>query len=99
MEDRLYVMFIDKGKEYKKINKAMVIKHVEYIKNIDETGKLKMCGAFEGYPGVAGMLILKVGSYDEAEEICKSEPFVAEGFATYRLVALHEGHKENNYLL
>ena len=31
MEDWLYVMFIDKGKDYKKINKAMVIKHVEYI--------------------------------------------------------------------
>jgi len=31
MSDWLYVMFIDKGKDYKKINKAMVIKHVEYI--------------------------------------------------------------------
>ena len=99
MKDLLYVMFIDKGKDYKKINKSMVIKHVENIRQLDEDGKLALCGAFKGYPGVAGMLVLRVDSYDEAEEICKAEPFVAEGYATYRLVSLHAGNKENNYLL
>ena len=99
MNDWLYVMFIDKGKDYKKIKKAMVIKHVEYIKGLDDSGKLELCGAFKGYPGVGGMLVLKADNYEEAEAICKSEPFVAEGFATYRLVALHAGNKENNYLL
>ena len=46
MKALLYVMFIDKGKEYKKINKAMVVKHVENIRQLDEDGKLELCGAF-----------------------------------------------------
>ena len=99
MKDLLYVMFIDKGKDYRKINKAMVIKHIENIRQLDEDGKLDLCGAFKGYPGVAGMLVLKADSYEEAEKICKTEPFVAEGYATYRLVSLYTGTKENNYLL
>ena len=99
MKDLFYVMFIDKDKNYKKINKAMVIKHVENIRQLDESGKLEICGAFKGYPGVAGMLVLKVDSVEEAEAICKAEPFVAEGYATYRLVSLHVGNRENNYLL
>ena len=99
MKDLLYVMFIDKGKDYKKINKAMVIKHVDNIRQLDDSGKLAFCGAFKGYPGVAGMLVLKVDSFEEAEAICKAEPFVAEGYATYRLVSLYAGNKENNYLL
>ncbi|WNY22745.1 hypothetical protein MmiHf6_00300 [Methanimicrococcus hongohii] len=99
MDQCLYVMFIEKGKTYNKLTKAMVEKHVENIKNLDNAGKLDRCGVFKGYPGVAGMLILKTQSYEDAEEICKSEPLVAEGYATYKLYALQVADKENNYLL
>ena len=99
MKEWSYVMFIERGKTYNKINKAVVERHVENIKKLDEAGKLVLCGAFKGYPGIAGMLILRVQSYEEAEEICKSEPFVAEGYATYKLHYFQEGNKENNYLL
>ena len=54
---------------------------------------------FKGYPGVAGMYILRAESYEEAEELCGREPLVAEGFATYKLKALQPANKENNYLL
>ena len=99
MPTYLYVMFIDKTKSYNKINGAMVKKHVEYIRTLDNNGKLQLCGPFKGYKGVAGMIVLKTETYEEAEEICASEPFVAEGYATYRLVKLQPGTKENNYLL
>ena len=98
-EKWLYVMFIEKGKSYNKLNKAMIAKHVEHIQKLDDSGKLSLCGAFKGYPGIAGMVILKTQSYEEADEICKSEPLVAEGYATYRLVALQEANRENGYLL
>jgi len=94
-----YVMLIERGKTYNKINKAMVIKHVEYIKNLDDNGQLVLCGPLTGYPGVAGMVIIKAESYEEAEAICKSEPFVAEGYATFKLVTMKVGNRENNYLL
>lgn len=99
MKDLLYVMLMEKSKSYRKINKEMVVKHVEYIRSLDNNGKLELCGAFKGFPGMAGMIILKVQSYEEAEEICKSEPFVVGGYATYNLSTLQVGNKENNYLL
>ena len=54
---------------------------------------------FKGYPGMAGMYILKTGSREEAEELCKREPLVAGGFAKYKLVGLQVANRENNYLL
>ena len=100
MKDLLYyVMFIERGKLYNKINKEMVIKHVEYIKELDNKGQLVLCGPLKGYPGIAGMIILKTKSFEEAETICKSEPFVNEGYATHKLTTLKVGNKENNYLL
>jgi len=99
MEKLAYIMLIERGKTYNKINKAMVNKHVEHIKNLDDDGKLILCGPTKGYPGVAGMVILKAESYKEAEAICKAEPFVVEGYATYKLFTLRVGDRENNYLL
>ena len=99
MEDWLYVMFIERGKTYNKMTKEVVLRHVAHLKELDEEGKMALCGVFKGYPGVAGMVMLKAGSYEEAEEICKTEPLVIEGYATYKLRALQVANRENHYLL
>ena len=99
MEMLTYVMLIERGKTYNKINKAMVVKHVENIKKLDDDGKLVLAGATKGYPGVAGMVIFKAESFEEAKAICESEPFVIEGYATYKLFSMRVGNKDNNYLL
>jgi len=99
MDKWVYVMFIERGKNYNRINREMVVKHVDFIRNLDDEGKLVLCGPFKGYPGVAGMIILKAESFEEADALCKAEPFVAEGYATYKLRALRVGDRENNYLL
>ena len=99
MEKWLYVMMIKKGKSYNKVTKAVITRHVENLKKQDADGKIALCGPFKGYPGVAGMVIFKTQSYEEADALCKLEPLVAEGFATYTLTALQVADKENNYLL
>lgn len=99
MEKWLYVMVIKKGKNYNKVTKAVITRHVENLKNLDADGKISLCGPFKGYPGVAGMVIFKTQSYEEAEALCKLEPLVAEGYATYTLASLQVADKENNYLL
>ncbi len=99
MEKWLYVMFIEKTKTYNRLTKAAVERHVANIKALDEEGHLELCGVFKGYPGVAGMYILRAGSSEEAEELCSREPLVTEGFATYKLKALQVADRENNYLL
>jgi len=99
MEMLTFVMLIERGKTYNKINKAMVITHVEHIRNLDDNGKLVLCGPTKGFPGVAGMVVFKAESHEAAEAVCKSEPLVAGGYATYKLFSMRVGNKENNYLL
>ena len=99
MEKWLYVMMIKKGKTYNKVTKAVITRHVENLRNLDAEGKIELCGPFKGYPGVAGMVVFKTESYEEAEALCRQEPLVAEGFATYTLAGLQVADKENNYLL
>lgn len=99
MEQWLYVAELVKEKTYNRLTKAVVEQHVENIKKMDDAGQLQLCGVFKGYPGVAGMYILKASSYDEAEALCKQEPLVTLGYATYRLHALQVANRANNYLL
>lgn len=99
MEKWLYVMTIKKGKTFNKVTKAVIIRHVENLRKLDEEGKIELCGPFKGYPGVAGMVIFKTATYEEADEFCKQEPLVAEGFASYVLASLQVADRDNNYLL
>jgi len=99
MKKLLYVMLLEKTAIYKKMNKEAVIKHVDNIRQLDETGKLELCGVLQGLPGFAGMIVLRVESYQEAEVLCKNEPLVTLGYVTYKLATLKVGNKENNYLL
>lgn len=99
MEQWLYVMFIERGKAYNKMTKAAVTRHVAHLRALDDAGTLAFCGVFKGYPGVAGMVVLRAESYEAAEEICKTEPLVIEGFATYKLRSLQVANRENGYLL
>ena len=99
MEKLMYMMMIEKSKTYNRITKKVVTEHVENIRELDDQGKLEICGVFQGYPGMAGMYILRAESREEAEEICKREPLVAGGYATYKLAGLRVANRENNYLL
>lgn len=99
MEKWLYVMMIQKGKSFNKVTKAVITRHVENLRKLDADGKIELCGPFKGYPGVAGMVIFKTESYEEAEALCRQEPLVAEGCAKYTLASLQVADNENNYLL
>ena len=92
-------MLIERGRTYNKINTEMVRKHVDRIRELDDNGKLVLCGPTKDYPGVAGIIIFMAADQREAEEICRAEPFVIEGYATYKLVSMRPGNRENNYLL
>lgn len=99
MQDWLYAMFIERGKTYNKMTKEVVMRHVENLRALDAEGKIALCGAFKGYPGVAGMVIFKTQNREEAEALCQREPLVAEGYATYKLRDFQAATHENNYLL
>ena len=66
MEKLMYVMLIEKSKTYNKLTKKAVTEHVENIRKLDDEGKLEICGVFKGYPGMAGMYILKTDSREDS---------------------------------
>ncbi len=99
MEKPMYLMLIEKSKTYNRLTKKVIMEHVDNIQSLDDAGKLELCGVFQGYPGMAGMYILKTDSREEAEEFCRREPLVTGGYASYKLVTLHIANRENNYLL
>ena len=80
-------------------HEGRVERHAANLRRLDEQGHIELAGVFKGYPGVAGMYILRAESYEEAEALCQQEPLVVEGFASYKLKALQPANKENNYLL
>ena len=99
MEKLMYMVMLEKSKTYNKMTKKVVTEHVENIRRLDDEGKLEICGVFKGYPGMAGMYILKTDSREEAEALCDREPLVMGGYAACKLVALQIEDRENNYLL
>lgn len=99
MEKLMYMVMLEKSKTYNKMTKKVVTEHVENIRRLDDEGKLEICGVFKGYPGMAGMYVLKTDSREEAEELCNKEPLVTGGYATCKLVGLQIANRENNYLL
>ncbi len=99
MDQWLYVMMIKRGKSYNRVTKDVISQHVDNLRKLDESGKLELCGPLKGYPGMAGMVIFKTQSYEEADALCRLEPLVAQGYATYTLASLQVADKDNNYLL
>ncbi len=76
MEKLIYMVMLEKSMTYNRVTKKAITEHVENIRRRDDEGKLEICGVFKGYPGMAGIYILKTESREEAEEICRSEPLV-----------------------
>ena len=99
MEGLLYMVMLEKSKTYNRMTKKVVTDHVENIRKLGDEGKLEFCGVFKGYPGMAGMYILKTETREEAEALCKAEPLVMGGYAGYQLIAIQPANRENNYLL
>ena len=82
-------------KNIKPLCVEVVKKHVEYIKNLDNIGKLVLCGPFTDSEG--GIVIIKCNDKNEAKVIADADSFIKEGYKTYELITLGIGNKENNY--
>lgn len=87
-----YVYLMDNKKA---LNLETVKKHVQYLKKLDDLGKLVLCGPFTDCDG--GMVILECKNIEEARAIAESDPFIKEGYKTFELRTLGIANKENNY--
>ena len=86
--EQLYMMVIEKGARYHEVGTEVIERHTEHISRLDRRGSLALCGPLTGHIDIAGMVILKAQSLEEAENICKADPLITGGYATYRLRAM-----------
>ena len=86
MEQLMYMMMIQKSKTYNKMTKQVVMEHVENIRRLDDSGKLEICGVFQGYPGMAGMYIIETKSGGVEERNCNTRERGVGGDATSTIV-------------
>lgn len=87
-----YVYFMENKKV---LNMEIVKKHVQYLKELDDSGKLLLCGPFTDYAG--GMVVLECKDIEEARAFAESDPFIKEGYKTFELRTLSIANRENHY--
>ena len=91
-----YVVIL-KNKISDVIDPGLNKRHCDHLRKLALEGTLFLCGPLIGHGGA--MQILCANSLEEAKELVKLDPFVAEGFYLdfdcYRLL---EANLENNFL-
>jgi len=90
----LYVMLME---NVKPVDAQIVEKHIAHLQELEHRQKLVLCGPFTDYTG--GMVVLATSSLEEARGLAESDPFIAEGYKTFKLRTLEWAHSDNNYLL
>ena len=76
--------------------REIVMRHIAYVKSLDDAGKLVLAGPFENFAG--GMVIVRAESIEAATEIAKSDPFVTEGVRRFEVRKWLLANRENEYL-
>lgn len=82
--------------EGKILTQEAISLHVDHLAQLDQNGKLVLCGPFADHP--SGMVIVSAKDKEEAQSIAMSDPFVKLGFRTFEVRTWLIACKENNYL-
>jgi len=73
-----------------------VARHIAFVKDLDDRGKLVLAGPFGDFPG--GMVVVRAESVEAATQIAESDPFVIEGVRTFEVRTWLLANRENGYL-
>lgn len=83
----LYAVLTTPVVEREKVLEALP-DHLEYQVSLEERGIMFAAGPLfdkDGAPPRAGLIIIRAGSFAEADEIAKADPMHARGLRTYTL--------------
>jgi uncharacterized protein len=89
-----YVVFLS-VKPGQALTSAVVDQHAAHLAELDRQGKLVLAGPLLSH--FRGMIILKVGSLDEAKAIVEADPMITGGFESYELAEWAVANKQNGY--
>jgi uncharacterized protein YciI len=71
--------------------------HVMHLKKLDDQKRLIFCGPYVNEAG--GIVVIHAKNLDEAEVIAQDDPFIHQGFKTYKIIEVEVAHKGNHYLI
>ena len=74
----------------------LIKEHIQYLRKLDSTLKLEMCGPFTDYPG--GMIILKCSTLEEAQRLASDDPFIRAGSRTAEVRTWELSCEENSHM-
>ncbi|ARK30693.1 YciI family protein [Halalkalibacter krulwichiae] len=69
--------------ENEQLNATYRPDHLNYLKQLEEEGKVFAKGPF--VDGAGGMVIYKASSFEEAKELAEKDPYVIQGVRTLEL--------------
>jgi len=95
MKHRRYVIFLDQIKGVK-TTENHIRDHVQFLKQLEENGRLVLCGPFIDHKG--GMVIIRADSLEEARQVAHSDPFVKSGVRNCEIRSWQLSCEENNHL-
>ncbi len=93
MGDRTFIYFFENRQP---LTRPAVAAHIEHLRALDDRGALVLCGPFKD--GEGGMVCVRAADDEAARALADGDPFVAQGFKTYRLRELERAERNNNYL-
>jgi uncharacterized protein YciI len=89
------VLFGDKQLDL--FNTELLNSHINYLKQLHQTGHLQTCGPFANDDGA--MLIIKASSQEQVENLVAQDPFIKENY--YQRISIQEyteANAANNWL-
>lgn len=80
------------------LTKELLNRHVEHLRNLNQEGKLLICGPFQDDDKALQILVCR--DMDEAISLVERDPFIREGYyAAYDINELIEANEANHWLV
>jgi len=90
-----YVISLTRNLE-KPRDELLIRKHVTFLRELDQKGRLVMAGPFED--GGGGMIIIRADSLEAATRLAESDPFVVGGYDSCEVRTWLLSCEENNHM-
>ena len=86
----LYIMH-----DQKQLNEAIILEHVQHLKQLKKEERLVLCGPFTDHPGA--IVVFHATSKNEALQIANKDPFIRDQFKSFDLYTLDVADERNDF--
>ena len=77
------------------LNDAIILDHVQHLKQLRKEGRLLLCGPFSDHPG--GMVVIQASTKDEALQIARNDPFILGFYKSFELYTVDVADESHDF--